>query len=402
MDWQVLLPLPGMLAKVISVRALGKRYGGRHAGKAAATGLDFDVPEGKLFTLLGPSGCGKTTTLRMIAGLEQPTEGTISIDGQLVCDTATRTFVPANQRPIGMVFQSYAIWPHMSVIENVAFPLTVGESKKARNEARYRARNMLRLVGLEGVGDRPATMLSGGQQQRVALARALVREPKVLLLDEPLSNLDAQLRERMRGEIRAVQQKLGITAVYVTHDQSEALAISDLILLMNEGRIVESGLPQEIYRRPSSEFTASFIGVANALDGSVRSADAAGALIVTPQGIVRGPPLQGLRAGDEVRLFIRPENFELSRRRHGEDDWSGTVRYSIYQGDCWDYTVSVSDADIRVRVHKEKVGLQHGDVVHLRPDGAEAVIMLKRDGSVLQVNPSINARRGIHEEISHA
>jgi len=299
-----------------------------------------------------------------------------------VFDGASRRFLPANKRPIGMVFQSYAIWPHMTVLENVAFPLTVGGGRPPRAKARERALAMLDLVGLADVAQRSATMLSGGQQQRVALARALVREPKVLLLDEPLSNLDAQLRERMRGEIRAVQQALGITAVYVTHDQSEALAISDLIMLMDKGAIVETGIPHQIYRRPKAEFTANFIGVANAIDGTVAASDAAAVVVRTPQGVVRAEPIPELRAGDEVRVFIRPENFELSRKRHGDDDWEGCVRYSIYQGDCWDYTVDVKGTELRVRVHKEKAGLGHGDTVHLRPDGGEAVVMPLRDGMV--------------------
>jgi iron(III) transport system ATP-binding protein len=367
---------------VISVSGLVKRFEGRDFRKTAVQGLDFEVPAGKLFTLLGPSGCGKTTTLRMLAGLERPSEGTISIGGRTVYDGAAGVFLPANKRPIGMVFQSYAIWPHMSVLQNVAFPLTVGSGRLPRAKVRERALRALELVGLGDVAERPATALSGGQQQRVALARALVREPQVLLLDEPLSNLDAQLRERMRGEIRAVQQELGITAVYVTHDQSEALAISDLIMLMDRGTIVETGLPQEIYRRPRAEFTANFIGVANALDGTVRVSDASALVVQTAQGLVHAEPQPELRAGMSVRVFIRPENVELSRKRHGDEDWAGTVRYSIYQGDCWDYTVDVSGADVRVRVHKEKVGLGHGDTVHLRPDGSEAVVMPTRDGVV--------------------
>jgi iron(III) transport system ATP-binding protein len=366
---------------MISVNKLVKRFEGKN-GQTAVNGIDFEVPHGKLFTLLGPSGCGKTTTLRMLAGLERPTEGRITIGGQVVFDSATGVWVPANKRPIGMVFQSYAIWPHMSVVQNVEFPLTVGAGRPSAAEARSRALAMLDLVGLGEVAERSATALSGGQQQRVALARALVREPHVLLLDEPLSNLDAQLRERMRGEIRAIQQKLGITAVYVTHDQSEALAISDLIMLMDRGSIVETGVPQDIYRRPHAEFTAHFIGVANAIDGTVRSVDGDGVVVAAPQGLVRTLAVPGLRAGDSVRAFIRPENFELSRKRHGEDDWPGTVRYSIYQGDCWDYTVDVNGVDVRVRVHKERTGLGHGDTVHLRPDGSEAVIMPTRDGVV--------------------
>jgi len=359
---------------LISVSGLVKRFDGQDR-RTAVSGLDFDIPDGKLFTLLGPSGCGKTTTLRMIAGLERPTAGRITIDGKVVYDGNAGTFVPANRRPIGMVFQSYAIWPNMTVLENVAFPLTVGDGRLPRREANARAVRMLEQVGLQDVAGRSSTALSGGQQQRVALARALVREPKVLLLDEPLSNLDAQLRERMRSEIRAVQQELGITAVYVTHDQSEALAISDLIMLMDRGEIVETGVPQDIYRRPNAEFTANFIGVANALDGVVRSADAAGLVIDTAQGIVRTPAQAGIAAGESVRVFIRPENIVLSRRRHTDDDWEGTIRFSIYQGDCWDYTVNVRDVDVKVRVHKEKVGLGHGDVVHLQPDASEAVVM---------------------------
>ncbi len=374
---------------VISVNGLVKRFEGRDFQRTAVTGLDFEIPDGKLFTLLGPSGCGKTTTLRMIAGLERPTEGRIAIDGHTVFDSAAGVYVPANKRPIGMVFQSYAIWPHMSVIENVSFPLTVSEHRIPRKQAFERALRMLELVGLGDLAKRPATTLSGGQQQRVALARALVREPKVLLLDEPLSNLDAQLREKMRAEIRAVQQQLGITAVYVTHDQSEALAISDLIMLMDKGSIVETGVPQEIYRRPRAEFTANFIGVANAVDGVVRAGDAGGIVVESPQGLVRTPPSAELQPGDEVRVYIRPENFVLSRRRHNDEEWEGTVRFSIYQGDCWDYTVDVNGLDVRVRVHKEKAGLGHGDIVHLAPDGSEAVIMRMRDGKTFERVPPL-------------
>jgi len=365
---------------MITATGLVKRYDAKNARKLAVSGLDFTVPDGKLFTLLGPSGCGKTTTLRMIAGLERPSEGRLEIAGQVVFDSATGTYVPPNKRPIGMVFQSYAIWPHMSVAENVAFPLTVGERKPSRAEARSRALKMLALVGLAEEADRPATAISGGQQQRVALARALVREPKVLLLDEPLSNLDAQLRERMRSEIRLVQQELGITAVYVTHDQGEALAISDLIMIMDRGAIVETGLPQQIYRFPQAEFTANFIGVANAIDGTVAATDATGVVVRSAAGVLRAAPIAELRVGDPVRAFVRPENVELSRKRHTVDDWEGTVRFSTYQGDSWDYTVDVNGVDLRVRVHKERLDLGHGDVVHLRPSATEAVIMGVRDG----------------------
>jgi iron(III) transport system ATP-binding protein len=373
---------------MITATGLVKRYESKNADKLAVSGLDFSVPEGKLFTLLGPSGCGKTTTLRMIAGLERPSEGRLQIGDQVVFDSAAGVYVPPNKRPIGMVFQSYAIWPHMSVVENVAFPLTVGDNKPSREEARARALRMLEMVGLSEEADRSATAISGGQQQRVALARALVRNPKVLLLDEPLSNLDAQLRERMRSEIRSVQQQLGITAVYVTHDQGEALAISDLIMVMDKGKIVEMGMPQQIYRYPQAEFTANFIGVANAIDGTVLSSDASGVVVQAATGTLRANPIAELRAGEAVRAFIRPENIDLRIKRHADDDWEGAVRFSIYQGDCWDYTVDVNGHDVRVRVHKERTGLGHGDRVHLHPDSAEAVIMRMRDGVAYAFKPA--------------
>jgi iron(III) transport system ATP-binding protein len=359
---------------MISVRGLSKRYEGRDVVRNAVDGISFEIPEGQLFTLLGPSGCGKTTTLRMIAGLEKPNDGEIEIDERLVYSRAQGTFVPANRRPIGMVFQSYAIWPHMTVFENVAFPLTVGSHRPAKAVVAEKTERALDLVGLTEYAKRSSTALSGGQQQRVALARALVREPRVLLLDEPLSNLDAQLRERMREEIRLVQQKLGITAVYVTHDQNEALAISDYIMLMEAGSIVEVGKPQEIYRSPKAAFTATFIGVANEIEGTV-CRTTAGSSIVTAHGSISGAIDDSFAEGERVRVFLRPENFELHRRRHRDDAWPGTVSFSIYQGDSWDYHVESAGTTLRIRVHNEKVGLARGDDVFLEPDIDAAVIM---------------------------
>jgi len=384
---------------MITVRGLVKRFETKDANRNVVNGLEFEIPEGKLFTLLGPSGCGKTTTLRMIAGLERPTAGEILLDGKVVYSREKNIFVPANKRPIGMVFQSYAIWPHMTVFQNVAFPLTVagGYDRKAVEQ---KTMATLDLVGLADTASRSATALSGGQQQRVALARALVREPRVLLLDEPLSNLDAQLRERMRGEIREVQQKLGITAVYVTHDQSEALAISDLVMLMDQGNLVEMGQPQQIYRYPQAEFTANFIGVANSLAGIVegRAADG-GSIVRTAQGLINLPPGQAVASGDRVRVFLRPENFVLNRKRHSDAAWTGTVRFSIYQGDAWDYHVDVGGEQLRVRVHQEKVGLSRGDVVYLEADGTAAVVMkVDADGAVSA--PASAAERSIQSEAS--
>jgi iron(III) transport system ATP-binding protein len=384
---------------MITVRGLVKRFDTKDAARNVVNGLQFEIPEGKLFTLLGPSGCGKTTTLRMIAGLERPTDGEILLDGNVVYSHAKNIFVPANKRPIGMVFQSYAIWPHMTVFQNVAFPLTVtgGYDRKAVEQ---KTMATLELVGLADTARRSATALSGGQQQRVALARALVREPRVLLLDEPLSNLDAQLRERMRGEIREVQQKLGITAVYVTHDQSEALAISDLVMLMDQGNIIEMGQPQQMYHSPRSEFTANFIGVANALSGTVegRSADG-GSIVRTTHGVINLPPDESVAPGDHVRIFLRPENVKLNRKRHSDDAWTGAVRFSIYQGEAWDYYVDVGGEQLRVRVHQEKVGLSRGDVVYLEPDGTSAVVMkVGADGAVAALAPA--SERSIHSEAS--
>src|SRR5262252_8149787 len=233
----------------------------------------FTLEPGTFFTLLGPSGCGKTTTLRCIAGLEMPDEGRIAVEGRVLFDAKAGVNVPVEQRSVGMVFQSYAIWPHMTVAENVAFPFTVSRQRRySRAEIEEGVRRALAIVGLDGFQPRPATRLSGGQQQRVALARAIVHEPRLLLLDEPLSNLDAQLRDEMRGELKRLQSKIGITTVYVTHDQSEALALSDRIAVIEAGRISQIGSPQDIYFRPANPFVARFVGATNLLPGRLLEA----------------------------------------------------------------------------------------------------------------------------------
>jgi iron(III) transport system ATP-binding protein len=366
---------------MIKLTGLTKRYPGRTVTANAVDSLDLDIPEGKLVALLGPSGCGKTTTLRMIAGLERNDRGTIEIDGTVASDPSRGIFIGPDKRPIGIVFQSYAIWPHMTVIQNVMFPLRVGKSKVSRADAEKRALEALEMVGLADFATRPAPDLSGGQQQRVALARALVRQPKVLLLDEPLSNLDKGLRDRMRDQIRSVQQRLGITTVFVTHDQDEALAISDDVVVMNGGTIVERGLPQEIYTFPRNEFTARFLGISNSLHGVVEA--------VTPEGVavrvggdftMTSAKADGFAKGDEVSVFLRPESFRLSRK---EGPWKGTVEFSIYHGDCWDYHVRVGEHLLRVRVYQEKVGIAHGDNVFLSPD-PETAMVHPRDASTTE------------------
>lgn len=252
----------------------------------------LEIARGETFTLLGPSGCGKTTTLRMVGGLERPDAGRIVYQDQVVADPARNLFVPPHRRNMGMVFQSYAIWPHMSVFNNVAYPLRVRGVAKA--EQRERVERILALVGLAGLEDRPGTMLSGGQQQRVALARALVYEPDLLLLDEPFSNLDAKLRNQMRIEVRLLQRRLGITVLFVTHDQIEALTLSDRIAVMNAGGIEQIGTPAELYDRPASAFVRDFLGQTVAIDGRV----------VRPESVVVDPDPAATNGSDGVRATI--------------------------------------------------------------------------------------------------
>ena len=254
---------------MIEVEHLGKSYPGQRGGPRALDGISITVAPGSLHTLLGPSGCGKTTLLRCIAGLERPDSGTIRVNGTVVFSAADGIDVPTNRRRVGMVFQSYAIWPHMTVFDNVAFPLAT----RRVADARARTEAALDAVGLERFGGRSAARLSGGQQQRVALARAIVAEPATLLLDEPLSNLDAGLREQMRDLIREVQQRLGLTTVLVTHDQDEALSMSDHITLLRAGSVVEHGMPRSLFTAPATAFGAAFIGAANVLPGMVGVAE---------------------------------------------------------------------------------------------------------------------------------
>ncbi|HEU0239807.1 MAG TPA: ABC transporter ATP-binding protein [Micromonosporaceae bacterium] len=360
---------------MIKLTGLTKRYPGRSVTSNAVDGIDLDIPEGKLVTLLGPSGCGKTTTLRLIAGLERADRGVIEIGGQIVSDPQHGVFIGAHRRPIGIVFQSYAIWPHMTVIDNVMFPLRVSKPRPKKSDARETAMAALDLVGLADLAERPAPALSGGQQQRVALARALVREPKVLLLDEPLSNLDKGLRGRMRDEIRSVQQRLGITTVFVTHDQDEALAISDDVVVMNAGHVIERGIPHAIYTYPQDMFTARFLGVSNSLDGVVESIDDGGATVAFGARSMVCRQCGTAQVGDRVSVFMRPESFRLSRKQHSDDAWRGTVEFSIYHGDCWDYHVRLGEDLLKIRVYQEKVGLSHGDQVYLEPDSDSAIVM---------------------------
>ncbi|HKV45728.1 MAG TPA: ABC transporter ATP-binding protein [bacterium] len=345
----------------------------------ACDGISFEVPAGKFFTLLGPSGCGKTTTLRSIAGLERPDGGQIELDGAVVYSSRRDIFVPPNRREVGMVFQSYAIWPHMTVFENVAFPLRVNRAH-SRSMLTDRVRKALATVRLDGLEQRPATRLSGGQQQRLALARALVREPKLLLLDEPMSNLDAKLREQMRLELRALQRQLGITTIYVTHDQVEALAMSNLVAVLHEGRIVQIGPPREIYERPATRFVSDFIGSTNLVLARVVG-PAAGDLyrVHTSCGPLVCAIPDGAAVGREVVVSIRPEDVSI-HDRPSEGAWEATVEQVIFLGESVDCRLTSGEVPLRVRAHPS-VRVRRGDRVFLtfHPERCTAV---RHDGGV--------------------
>ena len=292
------------------------------------------IREGEFVTLLGPSGCGKTTILRMIAGFEKPTSGEIWFDDRLIC--GGKTFVPPEKREIGMVFQSYAVWPHMTVFDNIAYPLTIRKSPK--DQIRTRVAEILSLMHLEKYAERLPSQLSGGQQQRVALARALVAEPKLLLLDEPLSNLDAKLRESMRFEIKRIQKKLGITVIYVTHDQTEAMAMSDRILVLNRGGLQQSGSPEEIYNHPVNPFVADFLGKVDFFRGVAEEGR-----ILLPEMGNQSIAYQGERTGS-VYVAVRPENMLFS----SDGELSGTLETQYYMGDVDDCRVRAGDTLVRV------------------------------------------------------
>jgi iron(III) transport system ATP-binding protein len=335
----------------------------------AVDGISLGVETGKLITLLGPSGCGKTTTLRCLAGLERPENGRIVIANRPMFDSARGIFVPASDRGVGMVFQSYAIWPHMTVFENVAFPLRVARDRKYSGaEIKDKVERSLAMVRMSGYEGRPATQLSGGQQQRLAFARGLVREPQILLLDEPLSNLDAKLREQMRVELKRLQKSLGITTVYVTHDQSEALALSDEIAVFNAGRIMQRGTPQEIYRQPTSQFVADFIGSANFLTGTVRQADNANgtAMVDTRHGVFRCSFATPLQAGQGVLISARPEDLGVYDKPPGDglNVFAGKIVHRVFLGEVLDYIVDTGEGEVRVRT-KPEFDFRVGASVHL-------------------------------------
>jgi iron(III) transport system ATP-binding protein len=338
---------------VLQVENLTKLYAAEDSG--GIRGIGFDVAAGEFYTLLGPSGCGKSTTLRSVAGLEEPSSGRVTLDNRVIFDFDKSVFVPANQRRLGMVFQSYAVWPHMNVFDNTAFPLRMARDRRwSKADIQKRVMRTLETMGLAALAERSAAQLSGGQQQRLALARALSGEPRLLLLDEPLSNLDALLREQMRSELRRLQKEVGVTAVYVTHDQSEALALSDRIAIMHNGAIVQIGAPRQIYDQPRNAFVATFVGRSNLLPGKLVSRDEQAIQIATVLGPVlcKGPtPTGGLAPG---AALIRPEHVILKAIGAGTGEaainrFRGRVVQLAFLGESTECVVQIGDVSIVVR-----------------------------------------------------
>jgi iron(III) transport system ATP-binding protein len=318
----------------LTLENITKVFPPRGGGSEVTAVLDvnLNIEKGELVTLLGPSGCGKTTTLRMIAGFEFPTQGKIILDGQEI------NSLPSHRREMSMVFQSYAIFPHLTVFENIAYGLNV--KRLSKSIIKERVNRVLELVHLEGYGDRAPTQLSGGQQQRVALARALIMEPKVLLMDEPLSNLDAKLREEMRTEIRRIQKELNITSVYVTHDQIEAMTLSDRIVVMNQGIIEQIGTPVEIYRFPNSRFVADFIGRANFIPGDIQSKKNGNMRVkVLGETLELTNIKRDFLQNEAVTLILRPEMVQVKKLG---GIFQGHVRRAVYLGNVIEYDVEVS------------------------------------------------------------
>ena len=364
-------PLPAM-----RLQGLSKTYPGNTV--PAVNELTIDVNDGEIVTLLGPSGCGKSTTLRMVAGLENPDAGTIHFGERPVVLTDAGLRVPPEKRDVGMVFQSYAIWPHMTVEENIAFPLK--SRRFSRRDIRERVTRVLDLVGLPGLEKRPGPLLSGGQQQRVALARALVTEPSVLLLDEPFSNLDAKLREQMRIEVKLMQRRLNIPVLFVTHDQIEALSLSDKIALMNLGVVQQHGSPRLLYEEPANEFVRDFVGKTVLFRGEVRSSNPAGQVAVAidgaPNCVVfgRGYDPEGFPTGSSVFIGVRPEDVDIVPA-DGDVPPAGTtgatVDTALFIGERIEYQVDVD---------KQHQMLIYGERHHPIPEGSRVWLRLRPEG----------------------
>jgi len=351
----------------IEIRHLGKAFGNFRA----LTDINLDIAEKEFITFLGPSGCGKTTMLRTLAGFIAPDQGTIRVNGHALSSPAGT--IPPEQRRMGMVFQNYAVWPHMTVFENVAFGLEI--SKVDRGQVGERVTRVLAAVGLTGLEQRHPGQLSGGQQQRVALARSLVVEPSILLLDEPLSNLDAKLRERMRVELKALQRRIGLTFIYVTHDQAEAMALSDRIVVFNQGAVQQIGAPREIYERPANLFVADFMGLVNLLPAVLLDcADGIGRVRIGAHELRATVGRETTVGSGPVTLVIRPEAIRLLDGMEGENRLAGTVTDATFLGNIVDYQIDIGGGVLRVQGDRRAV-LEPGACVSLAIAVAECRVM---------------------------
>jgi iron(III) transport system ATP-binding protein len=358
----------------LTVKNLTKTFG----EVVAVNHINFDIEDGEILTLLGPSGCGKTTTLRLVAGLEQPDSGEITMGDRVVTSTEAKTWVPPEKRAMGMVFQSYAVWPHMTVFENVAYPLRAQSFPKASIKDKVQA--VLAMVGLDGLDDRSASLLSGGQQQRVAVARALVFEPRLLLMDEPLSNLDAKLREQMRLELRNLQQRIGITCIYVTHDQAEAMVLSDRIAVMDSGNIEQLGGPRDIFERPKTASVADFIGQMNYIGCTVIDADAKKCRLKVDGGdsdTIECPAVEGLAAEEPILVRVRPHSVTVRRSPSGDGRpcLNCTVTIVAYLGDHIEYELSVGSQTIAA-AGEASLEMKRGDKAFAELD-PEAIVLVR-------------------------
>ena len=348
----------------VEVTGLVKKFG----NVFAVNDISFKVDSGQIVTLLGPSGCGKTTALRCIAGLERPDAGEIRIDDTVVSSGGKGFFVPPEKRNLGMVFQSYAIWPHMTVFHNVSYGLEAKNMPKA--EVTEKVEEALALTNLKGLEERYPAQLSGGQQQRVALARSVALDPKVLLLDEPLSNLDAKLRESMRFELKELQRRLKKTALYVTHDQTEAMVISNMVIVMNEGKIMQMDTPVGLYKRPRNKFVADFLGGTNFLTGTVKERLVEGGLVTveTNEGInISVPIYDDAKEGNKILINIRPPSLKIHKTRPMEkaNVWEGKIDRTGYVGDFVDYWVLVGDKELRVQQNGAVI-FEEGESVYVQ------------------------------------
>jgi len=360
----------------ITIRGLTKTYQTDNKTFRALDNINLTIDANTIFTLLGPSGCGKTTLLRSIVGLENPDSGEICIGDEIVFSSEKNIYLPPEKRGLGMVFQTYAIWPHMDVFNNVAYPLQ--NQNVPKEEIKKRVAETLELVQLSGYENRPATKLSGGQQQRVALARALVAKPKVILFDEPLSNLDAKLREETRKELRSFLTELGITAIYVTHDRIEALALSDTIAVMRSGQIIEKGAPHKIYFSPDSQFVADFIGRANLLEGEILTCNEGYATIKTAIGEVNALNPHGFTQGHNAMVCVRPEFIKLSHTSHekGVNLFNGTMQHLVFIGEAYEADIKIGETLLTTTIPASQE-IKESDAITICFDAQHAFIVAK-------------------------